>query len=203
MAKIAIGGVFNQFGSASEAIDQLVEHGIRRSQISVASEASTYDRLSGSGGGSSRFKTVDLRGVGPSVAAGPVAREVTPTGDLKKWLEQVGMAKQTSQKMVTALRSGHTLVVLHVEEDQAEDALQLFSGTHGSGGGITGGVAMSAGFPALRKQLRESQHSVKPPRPQGSGTHGSGGGITGRQRKRAGGSHTTGGTHGPGKGIED
>jgi hypothetical protein len=207
MAKITIGGLFDEFGSANQAIDQLIELGIRRSQISVASEASTYKKPPGARPRSSTFKSVNLREVGRAVASGSIAKEVAPTGDLKKWLVESGMAKGASQKLVTAMRKGHTLVVLQVDEDQAKDALELFSGTHGSGGGITGfvpgGVVVSSGSPMFRKQLREQSREGEPPGPEESGTHGSGTGITGRHRSSGGGVGSAGGAHGPGKGIKD
>ena len=183
MERIMIGGLFDQFASANEIADQLIKRGFSRNQISIASEANTYRMHPQAKIESAAFKTLNIDEVGLAAVTGPVVAGVSQSGDLQEWLQQAGIPKRTSQRCVSAIRKGNTLVVIQVGEDQVDDVLELFSGTHGSGGGIGAyvptNVIVASPSGTLRKFRNQARRQPEPPAPEEGGTHSSSGEIGG------------------------
>jgi hypothetical protein len=199
MEKITIAGLFGQQTSADEILNELLRHGFNRNQISVACEANTYKTNPLKRRRLSAFESLEIREVGPSMVTGPAAEDVSASGDLQKWLQDAGISRKKSHQVVTGMREGGTLIVVQADEEEAKDALKLlrsaresggtiqdavqpYSGSHGSGGGIRKSVPddliMSSKSRLLRSTEQRGRRGSGPQAPQGGG-HTSGGGIKG------------------------
>ena len=120
------------------------------------------------------------------MAAGPLAKDIGAGGDIAKWLEQAGISKKKSKECLNAVRSGQTLLVLQVPEDQAEQAVARIRGRQVPGPEPQGGHTVGGGIGESPAMIMSSKSGVtrnvrrrgsRHPDEELSGSHGSGSGI--------------------------
>lgn len=143
-------GVFEQLSEAQVVVDELVRAGFNRDGISLVAHRakcapsigplptlSSAGSLGGAaavgglGGFAAGIVALAVPGIGPILAAGPVAAELiaggigTLAGGLVSWLRQNGVPEDQAGTYCEAVRRGGFLLITQADEEQAEQAVAI------------------------------------------------------------------------------
>lgn len=151
-------GLFESRSAAEQAVSALVSTGFSRDAISVVASDSrsaddtpniapvetpgSFDAGTGAAvGGLAGFIggviALAIPGIGPIIAAGPLAAGLmgaglgAATGGLIGGLKEHGVPEEDASRFVEAVRSGRVLVSAHVPEDRANEAADVMD-DHGA-----------------------------------------------------------------------
>jgi len=157
----SVAGLFRDPSEAEVAVHDLELAGFRRSDISVVvrkrseSEAGTDTEdasgtmkgaaIGGFAGAFLSLAALALPGIGPVLAAGPIAAVLSgagvgaATGGIISALTHVGIPEQEAESWAQAVREGGTLVVVHARQDTSDRAQSVLD-RHGAVKVDTGGL---------------------------------------------------------------
>jgi uncharacterized membrane protein len=156
MAK-TIAALFDSSTEAYRAVQDLVDHGFARNDISVMAHADTYGdadvttddgpsglaqgagigaALGGISGLVIGLSALTVPGLGPVIAAGPLAMALlgagvgAATGGLIGTLVDLGITEEHAQYYGEGIRRGNVLVTVATTDDRAEEAVSILSRHH-------------------------------------------------------------------------
>jgi hypothetical protein len=142
MAKTVV-GVFNTYTEAEAAVRELTGRGLRRADVSIvateqtrgqgsavavqetenlASGAGTGAAVGGAAGLMLGLAALAIPGIGPIVAAGPIAAALTgaglgaAAGGIIGGLAKMGIPQEQAERYQNAIRRGATLVAVHAQD---------------------------------------------------------------------------------------
>ncbi|HET8548817.1 MAG TPA: general stress protein [Bryobacteraceae bacterium] len=151
-------GVFNTYHEAESAVHELASNGLPQDKVSVIAAERTRDRGSpvavdetteltaGAGTGAAvggaaglmfGIAALALPGIGPIVAAGPIAAALTgaglgaAAGGLIGGLAKMGVPAEHAEQYQDAVRRGHTLVAIQAADADADRVESILS-RHGA-----------------------------------------------------------------------
>jgi len=149
MARTVV-AIYDDFVSASKAIKDLIDRGYIREQISIVSNdvRGEYASVIGTGHATEakvgavnvvQTQLVDLKralvnpnvmnisGVGPVVAAGPLSVSLANSSELMRGLRSIGVPEQQAHYYAEGVRRGGTLVSLEVSNEATRGAIDTLN----------------------------------------------------------------------------
>ncbi|HSF32488.1 MAG TPA: DUF2382 domain-containing protein [Candidatus Tectomicrobia bacterium] len=129
MAKIVI-GFFEQVSEAQRVLQDLLDHGFDRDQISLIAHR---ERSGLEAGGTWRPRVISVPGIGPVLATGPLAANLSSTtGDpsgasLLDVLRDSGVPADEAEWYLDAVRRGGTLVAVDTGDADADGAVDIMN----------------------------------------------------------------------------
>ncbi len=129
MAKTVI-GFFEQVSEAQRVLQELLDHGFDRDQISLIAH---QERSGLEAGGTWRPRVISVPGIGPVLATGPLAANLSSTtGDpsgasLLDVLRDSGVPADEAEWYLDAVRRGGTLVAVDTGDADADGAVDIMN----------------------------------------------------------------------------
>ncbi|MFN8489391.1 MAG: general stress protein [Caldilineaceae bacterium] len=151
---VTVTALYENMPTAQTVVDELVEAGFDRKQVSVAAQdahdtgllhtgsrdeavtAITHDTevgavVGGIGGLAVGLAALAIPGIGPFVAAGPIASALAglgvgaATGGLLGAMHDVGVSTEQAEYYAEGMREGHVLVTIQAPDARAEEAQEI------------------------------------------------------------------------------
>ena len=151
---VTVAALYENLPTAQTVVNDLVEAGFDRKQVSVAAQnaqdtgllhtgsreaavtAITHDAeigavVGGIGGLAVGLAALAIPGIGPFVAAGPIAAALAglgvgaATGGLMGAMHDVGVSTEQAEYYAEGIREGHVLVTIQAPDDRAEEAREI------------------------------------------------------------------------------
>ena len=151
---VTVAALYENMTTAQTVVNELVEAGFDRKQVSVAAQdagptglfrtgsrdeavtAITHDTeigavVGGIGGLAVGLAALAIPGIGPFVAAGPIAAALAglgvgaATGGLLGAMHDVGVSNEQAEYYAEGIRKGHVLVTVQAPDDRAEEAREI------------------------------------------------------------------------------
>jgi uncharacterized membrane protein len=151
---VTVTALYENMATAQTVVNDLVEAGFDREQISVAAQdaqdtsllhtgsrdeavtAITHDTeigavVGGIGGLAVGLAALAIPGIGPFVAAGPIASALAglgvgaATGGLLGAMHDVGVSNERAEYYAEGIREGHVLVTIQAPDRRAEEAQDI------------------------------------------------------------------------------
>ncbi len=136
-------GVFDDVHQAERAADELHKRGFDKKEISIVARESAgggrgrgggregvsiTDAIGGAAGLLAGVGALAIPGIGPIVAAGPIAAALSGvvTGGIAGGLVDWGIPEESGRKYEEHVRSGKIVALVKADDDKADEASDIF-----------------------------------------------------------------------------